>query len=115
MQLVFARQEAIVQEAMAAHGGYVYKTIGDAFQVAFSTTSDALVAALAAQRALHAEPWGPIGTLNRMLCLPTAASCRFDDTGGCLLAAGRPSCVLVRINPRIDPRINDNPPGLLVC
>src|SRR5207245_1019548 len=41
--------------AIAAHGGYPYKQIGDAFQVAFQTAPAALAAAVAAQRALAAE------------------------------------------------------------
>jgi predicted ATPase/class 3 adenylate cyclase/DNA-binding CsgD family transcriptional regulator len=74
MQRAFARQEAIVREAMAAHGGYVYKMVGDAFQVAFSTASAALAAALAAQRVLHAEPWGPVGVLRVRMALHTGVT-----------------------------------------
>ncbi|MBN1641211.1 MAG: hypothetical protein JXA09_08245 [Anaerolineae bacterium] len=74
MQRAFARQEAIVREAMGAHDGYVYKMIGDAFQVAFATASDALCAAVAAQRALHAEPWGPIGALRVRMALHTGVT-----------------------------------------
>ena len=59
---------------MVAHGGYVYKMIGDAFQVAFSTAAAALAAALAAQRALHAEPWGPIGAIKVRMALHTAVT-----------------------------------------
>jgi len=74
MQGASSRQEAIVREAMSAHGGYVYKMVGDAFQVAFSTASAALAAALAAQRALHAEPWGPIGTVKVRMALHTGVT-----------------------------------------
>jgi predicted ATPase/class 3 adenylate cyclase/DNA-binding CsgD family transcriptional regulator len=74
MQRAFSRQEAIVREAMAAHGGYVYKMVGDAFQVAFSTAADALAAALAAQRALHAEAWGPVGTVKVRMALHTGVT-----------------------------------------
>ena len=48
MQRALSRQEAIVREAMSAHGGYAYKMVGDSFQVAFSTGSVALAAALTA-------------------------------------------------------------------
>jgi len=83
MQRAFSRQEAIVREAMAAHGGYVYKMVGDGFHVAFSTASVALAAALAAQRALHAEPWGPVGTLKVRMALHTGvAEERGDDYVG---------------------------------
>jgi predicted ATPase/DNA-binding SARP family transcriptional activator len=57
MRLAHARHEAILRQSMAAYGGHVYKMIGDAFQVAFSTAQAALQAALAAQRALCAEAW----------------------------------------------------------
>jgi predicted ATPase/class 3 adenylate cyclase len=74
MQRAFSRHEAIVREAMAAHGGYLYKMIGDAFQVAFSTALAALAAALAAQYALHAEAWGPIGVLRVRMALHTGVT-----------------------------------------
>ncbi len=83
MRSAFARQEAIVREVMAAHGGHVYKMVGDAFQVAFSTALAALAAALAAQSALQAEPWGDIGTLWVRMALHTgAAEERVDDYVG---------------------------------
>jgi predicted ATPase/class 3 adenylate cyclase/DNA-binding NarL/FixJ family response regulator len=74
MQRASARQEAIVREAMAAYGGYVYKMIGDAFQVAFSTATAALAAAVVAQRALHTEPWGSIGVLKVRMALHTGVT-----------------------------------------
>lgn len=74
MQYAFARQEEIVRQAMADHGGYVYKMVGDAFQVAFSTASAALAAALAAQRGLHAEPWGRVGTVKVRMALHTGVT-----------------------------------------
>src|SRR5215207_5868198 len=61
MSHAFTRQETILRTAAASHGGYVYKMIGDAFQIAFDTALDALNAALDAQRALQAEPWGEFG------------------------------------------------------
>jgi len=69
MRRAHARHEAILRQAMAAHGGYVYKMIGDAFQAAFSTPAAALQAALAAQRALHAELWGETGELKVRMAL----------------------------------------------
>src|SRR5690242_16269444 len=57
MPAAFARQEAILREAIAVHGGWAYKQIGDAFQAAFQTAPAALAAAVAAQQALAAEPW----------------------------------------------------------
>src|SRR5207237_2813243 len=54
MEAAHRRHEAILREAIAAHGGYAYKQIGDAFQAAFQTAADALAAAVDAQRALAA-------------------------------------------------------------
>src|SRR5215217_593262 len=45
------------REAVDAHGGVLYKTVGDGTQSAFPTVPAAISAALAAQRALLAEPW----------------------------------------------------------
>lgn len=53
MQHAFARQEQIIREAAAAHDGYVYKMIGDAFQIAFCDAGSAVAAAVDAQRALQ--------------------------------------------------------------
>jgi predicted ATPase/class 3 adenylate cyclase len=71
MPQAFARQEILIRQAMAAHGGYVYKMIGDAFQVAFSTASDALSAAIETQRLLAAEPWSGIPQLKVRMGLHT--------------------------------------------
>ena len=57
MRKALARHDEILRSTIETHGGYVFKTIGDAFCAAFATTPDAVEAALAAQRALHSEPW----------------------------------------------------------
>ena len=46
------RHDATMQAAIESNGGYVFKTIGDAFCAAFSRVDQAIAAALAAQRAL---------------------------------------------------------------
>src|SRR5689334_20806590 len=61
MPAAYARHDAILRAAIAAHGGLVYKVIGDAMQAAFATAPDALQAALEAQRALNAEDWAACG------------------------------------------------------
>src|SRR2546430_16319864 len=58
MQVALMRNDALLHEAIAANGGYVFKTVGDAFCAAFSNAIAALEAVLAAQRALQAEDWG---------------------------------------------------------
>jgi predicted ATPase/class 3 adenylate cyclase len=57
MSAALARHDALLRAAVEAQDGVVFKTIGDAFCAAFSTTADALAASLAAQQALAAEGW----------------------------------------------------------
>jgi len=52
MQRAFVHQEQIIRDVVAARSGYAYKMIGDAFQIAFARASDAVNAAVDAQRAL---------------------------------------------------------------
>jgi len=58
MARAHTRQEALLRAAFGAHGGYPYRMIGDAFQVAFASAPQALAAAVDAQQALAREPWG---------------------------------------------------------
>lgn len=64
MPTALRRHHALLSESIAAHGGYVFQIIGDAFCAAFSTAGDGLDAALAAQRGLAAEAWGKTGALR---------------------------------------------------
>lgn len=65
MRRAVDRHLALIGEAVTAAGGIHFKTVGDAVQAAFHTAPDALDAAIAAQRALLAEPWpGEIGSLR---------------------------------------------------
>lgn len=47
-----ARHDAALRAAIEARGGYVFKTVGDAFCAAFQTADAALAAAVASQRAI---------------------------------------------------------------
>jgi predicted ATPase/class 3 adenylate cyclase len=86
MPAAFQRQEAILRQAIADHEGYAYKMIGDAFQAAFATAPAALAAALAAQRSLAAEDWGPIEPLRVRMALDAGVvEERGDDYVGPLL------------------------------
>lgn len=86
MSQAFVRQEAILREAAATHGGYVYKMIGDAFQIAFDTALKAVTAAIDAQRLLQAEPWGEYGPLQIRMALHTGVTEeRGDDYVGPVL------------------------------
>lgn len=57
MEAALSRHDAILREVFTGHGGYVFATAGDAFCVAFDPASDAVLAAVDAQRRLAAEPW----------------------------------------------------------
>jgi predicted ATPase/class 3 adenylate cyclase len=86
MQAAFNRQEEIMRIAMENHGGYVYKMIGDAFQVAFTSAPAALAAALDAQHSLGEESWGEAGHIKVRIALHTGETEeRGDDYVGPLL------------------------------
>src|SRR5713226_2074102 len=64
MPLALARHDLLLRTAIEAHGGHVFKTVGDQFCAAFATAPRALAAAIAAEQALQAEPWREIGPLR---------------------------------------------------
>jgi class 3 adenylate cyclase len=74
MLQALARHDAILHQVIAASGGIVFKTVGDAFHAVFMTAPDALEAALAAQRTLHQEPWGETGPLRVRMAIHTGAA-----------------------------------------
>jgi predicted ATPase/class 3 adenylate cyclase len=85
MQEALARHDEILQCVTREHDGYVFKTVGDAFCCTFSTATDALEAALEAQRALLAKEGWPVGTVPprvRMVLHTGAAEERDGDYFG---------------------------------
>jgi class 3 adenylate cyclase len=74
MRLALAKHDTMLHEAAEACGGFVFKTIGDAFCVAFSTPHEALNAAVAAQRLLNNETWDETGALRVRMALHTGAA-----------------------------------------
>jgi predicted ATPase/class 3 adenylate cyclase len=69
MQKALARHDEILRDAIEERGGYVFKTVGDAFCAAFPTAPEALEAALEAQRTLLSEKWGETGPLRVRMAL----------------------------------------------
>jgi predicted ATPase/class 3 adenylate cyclase len=69
MQASLARHDEILRLAIEERGGYVFKTVGDAFCCAFSTAPDALEAALESQRLLLKERWGESTPLRVRMAL----------------------------------------------
>jgi predicted ATPase/class 3 adenylate cyclase len=58
------RHDALMRDAVAASGGVVFETVGDAVYAAFFSPTDAVAAALSAQLALARENWGVLGALK---------------------------------------------------
>jgi predicted ATPase/class 3 adenylate cyclase len=105
MSAALARHDALLQQAVGASGGLIFKTGGDAICAAFARAPDALTAALAAQRALQTEPWKATGPLRVRIALHTGvAEERASDYFGPalnrvarLLAAGHGSQILLSL------------------
>ena len=57
MAVALRRHDEILRSAIESAGGYVFKTVGDAFCAAFRTAAAAVDAVLAAQQRLGAESW----------------------------------------------------------
>ena len=74
MSAATQRHDAIGRAAIEAHGGYVFKTLGDAFCVAFARPKDAVAAAFNFQRALAAEDFAAVGGLRVRAALHTGAA-----------------------------------------
>jgi hypothetical protein len=69
MHAAVERHFALLDDAIAAHHGVRFKTVGDAVQAAFPTTPNAVAAAVTAQRALRVEDWGSLGPLHVRMAL----------------------------------------------
>src|SRR5215204_5173059 len=83
MQAALARHDELLRRAIEEHGGYVFKTVGDAFCCAFPTAPDALEAALDTQRLLLKERWAESTPLRvRMALHMGAAEARDGDYFG---------------------------------
>jgi class 3 adenylate cyclase len=74
MQAALARHDEILRNAIEEHGGYVFKTVGDAFCAAFPTAPDAVEAALVAQRALLGKGSEKTGPLRVRMALHMGAA-----------------------------------------
>ncbi len=78
MRSALARHNVLLHQAIAAHDGVVFKTIGDAFCAAFATASQALTAAFTAQLALQSELWPGDVTLWVRMALHTGSADEVD-------------------------------------
>src|SRR5918993_3823379 len=78
MRAVIERHFALLDEAIRTNHGVRFKVIGDAVQAAFPTALDAVLAAVAAQRALIAEDWGDLGPVWVRMALHTGTATPHD-------------------------------------
>jgi predicted ATPase/class 3 adenylate cyclase len=100
---VIARHDALLREVVTAHGGAVFRTMGDAVCAVFRTGTDAVQAALDGQRAIRAERWAEgIDLRVRMAIHTGSAEQRDGDYAGHtlnrvarLVAAGHGGQILV--------------------
>ena len=74
MQAALTRHDEILRSVIEQHGGYVFKTVGDAFCAVFPTAPDALEAALEIQRRLLTSEWEQTGPLRVRMALHTGAA-----------------------------------------
>jgi len=74
MQAALARHDEILRSAIEERGGYVFKTVGDAFCAVFPTVPDALEAALDIQRRLLSSEWEQTRPLRVRIALHTGAA-----------------------------------------
>jgi predicted ATPase/class 3 adenylate cyclase len=74
MQAVLASHDEVIRWAIEDHGGYVFKTMGDAFCAAFPTGPDALECALDTQRRLLSSPREQTSPLKVRIALHTGAA-----------------------------------------
>src|SRR5688500_3783141 len=79
MREALVRHDGILRESIGSRGGYVFKTVGDAFCAAFEGAAEALHAALEAQHGLHAEAWGETRPIRVGMALHTGGAVGRDD------------------------------------
>ncbi|HEY6326648.1 MAG TPA: tetratricopeptide repeat protein [Candidatus Cybelea sp.] len=71
MAAALSRHDALMRQAIAAHGGDIFKTVGDAFYAVFPTAPGSVAAAVDAQRSLAAEDFSAIGGVFVRMALHT--------------------------------------------
>ena len=79
LSALLARHNEILNQAIQQHNGFVFQIVGDSFAAAFHSASDALNAALDAQRALYHEAWTPAIIKVRMGIHTGAAQLQIDS------------------------------------
>ncbi|HSL42076.1 MAG TPA: adenylate/guanylate cyclase domain-containing protein [Anaerolineales bacterium] len=96
MPALLARHNAILSQTIEAHNGFVFRIVGDSFSAAFPSASDALCAALEAQRSLVQEPWSPAPIKVRMGIHTGAAQLDVDAISGEIRYSGYTTLALTQ-------------------
>jgi predicted ATPase/class 3 adenylate cyclase len=79
MQVALVRHDAVLREVIESAGGYVFKTVGDAFCAAFADASEAVGAAVAGQRALGAQHWPASAQIRVRMAVHSGMCVERDD------------------------------------
>ncbi len=74
MAAALTRHDALIRAAIIQHDGSVVKTMGDAFHAVFRDASDAVAAAVDAQRRLLDESWDDLDGLRVRMALHTGVT-----------------------------------------
>ena len=79
MSEALRRHDELMRTAIEAHGGHVFKTVGDAFCATFWCAGDAVAAAIEAQHSLRAEDWSSVGGLQVRMAVHSGVADERDD------------------------------------
>ena len=79
MSKALSHHDELMRNAVEANGGFVFKTVGDAFYAAFSAAAEAVEAAIDAQKSLLSEEWEEPGPLRVRIALCTGTA---EERGG---------------------------------
>ncbi len=79
MARALRRHDELLRRAIERHGGYVFKTVGDACCASFWRATDAVAAAIDAQRELSGEDWSAIDGLQVRMALHSGTT---DERAG---------------------------------
>jgi predicted ATPase/class 3 adenylate cyclase/Flp pilus assembly protein TadD len=79
MSAALARHDLLLRVAIEAHGGYVFKVVGDAFCAAFTTAPAAVAAAVGGQRAILSEDFSAVDGIRVRMALHAGHAEQRDD------------------------------------
>jgi predicted ATPase/class 3 adenylate cyclase len=79
MGRALAQHDELMREILLEHRGYIFKTLGDAFCVAFASALDAVLAAVDSQRRLAGATWEETGPLRVRIALHSGEAEQRDD------------------------------------